>query len=366
MLYKRKNVYWLDLRIGGKRVRQSTGTTDRQQASELYAKIVHDSWRHEKLNEPPPRLFEEAGLRWMKDKAHKKSIKDDAQRLRFWLGHFSGRPIHTITADMAYDALQGLKTHRGGIPAPATRNRYLVLLQAILRKAVKWGWIKYAPAFEMEQERNKRVAYFTPEQARLLLRHLPEKHQAPTALAFLTGMRKSNIYGLRWDHVDLTRGVCWVQADEAKGGRNLTVPLNADARAIFEKLLASRPEGEVKVFNHPPIYKDAWDRAVKAAGLPAGLRFHDTRHSFASWHIMAGTDKKTLQELAGWASPAMLERYVHLADSHLAAASERLNGTFWSHGRFSSSSSLPQVVDLFGSPGRTRTSDQRINRGSKE
>ena len=61
------------------------------------------------------------------------------------------------------------------------------------------------------------------------------------------------------------------------------------------------------------------------AGLPEGFRFHDIRHTFATWLIEDGTDKKTVQDLCGWLSPAMIENYVHLPAAHLLEASERLS-----------------------------------------
>lgn len=327
MLYKRGKTYWIDITVGGRRVRRSAGTSDRKAAQELHAKLSNQAWRQESLGEKPRRVFDEAALRWLQDKAHKRSIKSDAQRIVYWRKHFDGLFIDQITADMIYEKVSKLQTRYGRQPSNATKNRYAVLIQSILRRAVKWGWLTHAPMLEMLPENNKRKTFYTPEQARLLLAHLPEAHKAPVALAFLTGLRKSNVYGLRWDAVDLKRGLAWVHADEAKAGKNITVPLNSDAKALLAGLLAKRVGDHPLVFGDlKPILTKAWRRTLKEAGIPPGLRFHDTRHSFASWHIMAGTDKKTVQELAGWTSPAMIERYVHLTDDHLAGASERLSG----------------------------------------
>jgi integrase len=327
MLYKRGKTYWLDITVGGRRLRRSAGTTDRKAAQELHAKLSTQAWRQDQLDEKPRRIFEEAAVRWLNDKAHKRSIKSDAQRIVYWRGHFGGMFLDQITADMIYEKVNALQTRYGGKPANATKNRYAVLIQSILRRAVKWGWLTHAPMLEMLPENNKRKTFYTPEQARKLLAHLPDAHKAPVALAFLTGLRKSNVYGLRWDAVDLQRGVAWVHGDEAKAGRNITVPLNTDAKALLAGLLERRTNDNPLVFGGlNAILTKAWRRALKDAGIPPGLRFHDTRHSFASWHIMAGTDRKTVQELCAWASPAMLERYVHLTDGHMADASERLTG----------------------------------------
>ena len=66
-----------------------------------------------------------------------------------------------------------------------------------------------------------------------------------------------------------------------------------------------------------------WEAACKRAGVP-GFRFHDLRHTWASWHAMAGTPLSVLQELGGWHSPQMVQRYAHLAPEHLVAAAEKV------------------------------------------
>jgi hypothetical protein len=74
--------------------------------------------------------------------------------------------------------------------------------------------------------------------------------------------------------------------------------------------VADSPTG--KVSNH------AWRKACTRAGV-SWLRFHDLRHTWASWHVQAGTPLPVLQELGGWASLAMVQRYAHLGRSHVAA-----------------------------------------------
>ena len=62
----------------------------------------------------------------------------------------------------------------------------------------------------------------------------------------------------------------------------------------------------------------AWYKALKRARIEA-FRFHDLRHTWASWHVQNGTPLHVLQELGGWETPAMVRRYAHLASEHLAA-----------------------------------------------
>src|SRR5437764_7663368 len=76
----------------------------------------------------------------------------------------------------------------------------------------------------------------------------------------------------------------------------------------------------------------AWYAALEKAGIE-DFRFHDLRHTWASWHVQSGTPLFALQELAGWETERMVRRYAHLAANHLAAyvANAQIQGTFLAH-----------------------------------
>jgi integrase len=67
----------------------------------------------------------------------------------------------------------------------------------------------------------------------------------------------------------------------------------------------------------------AWERALRRTGIE-NFRFHDLRHTWASWHVMSGTRLQELMELGGWKSFEMVLRYAHLAPEHLANAAKRI------------------------------------------
>ena len=159
-----------------------------------------------------------------------------------------------------------------------------------------------------------------------------------------TGLRESNIRLLEWSQVDLERSLAWVHADQANAGKDISVPLNIDAmdtlagqigvhkRWVFavprwaetaakgQKAYQTADSPTGKVSNH------AWRKACIRAGLPT-LRFHDLRHTWASWHVQAGTPLPVLQALGRWASLAMVQRYAHLGQSHVADWAGNVLGT---------------------------------------
>ena len=218
-------------------------------------------------------------------------------------------------------------------PTPATINRHLAQLSAVLHYARSRGWLTSVPPIAKAPEPAKRVTWLTQQQAADLLAQLPPHLAAMAAFALATGLRESNVRLLRWEQVDIGRAVAWFEADQMKAGRTHTVPLNPQAlhvlklqsgvhkRWVFPVPRWETTNGKARVVLDEPTGKvsnHAWRKACIRAGLPT-LRFHDLRHTWASWHVQAGTPLPVLQALGGWASLSMVQRYAHLGADHVAA-----------------------------------------------
>jgi integrase len=230
-----------------------------------------------------------------------------------------------ITRAWAAEQIEGLITRKGTPASNGTRNNYVITLRSVLSTACKeWEWIDQVPTFRTYGDKREasKMLIATPAQAKALLEVLPPQLRAAVGFAFMTGLRKSNVFGLTWDRVDLARGVCWVQPIDTKAGNLIVCPINSAARALLEQ--QPRVAGESRVFPVEPPCFHQWRRYTKRAGLPEGFRFHDIRHTFASWAAMDGVDRKTLQDMGGWKTPAMIDNYVHLPVDHLVNAAERL------------------------------------------
>ena len=129
---------------------------------------------------------------------------------------------------------------------------------------------------------------------------------AVVTVALNTGMRRGEILGLTWDRVDFARGV--VLLEITKSGRRREVPMN---RAVYDVLAPlARPEATGRVFG-PGTGCRAFPNALERAQL-GDFRFHDLRHTFASWLVMRGRPLKEAQELLGHATITMTMRYAHL------------------------------------------------------
>ena len=111
------------------------------------------------------------------------------------------------------------------------------------------------------------------------------------------------------------------------------MPLNATALEVLRRQLGKH---RVRVFTYAgkPLGSAntlAWRKALKRAGIE-NFRWHDLRHTWASWHRQAGTPTHELQRLGGWRSSMMVERYAHLAPDHLARAANQLDSLSGGYG----------------------------------
>jgi integrase len=119
--------------------------------------------------------------------------------------------------------------------------------------------------------------------------------------------------------------LAWVHADQGKARKAIPVPLNAEAVLLVRKRLGKHAT-HVFSYRGMPITQvstKAWYAGLERAGIK-DFRWHDLRHTWASWHVQQGTPLFTLQELGGWESAEMMRRYAHLAADHLVPYAERL------------------------------------------
>jgi integrase len=321
---KRGAVWWLDFTTpSGERVRRSAETADKTEAQELHDKVKAEAWRVQKLGSHPIHTWNEAVVRWLIEQSHKASIESDKIHLRWLDRHLNGVDLTSISRAML-DNIAAAKLAEG--VSPATVNRVMEVLRAILRKcADEWEWIERAPKVRMLKEPSRRIRFLTRSEAQRLLRNLPPHLADMAAFALATGLRRANVTGLRWDAVDLENRRAWVHPDEAKARRAIPVPLNEDAVAVVQRQIGKHRE-LVFSFRGKAIRQvstKAWYAALDRAGI-ADFRWHDLRHTWASWHVQGGTPLFALQDLGGWESAEMVRRYAHLAADHLAPWADRL------------------------------------------
>ena len=369
-IFRRGSVWYADFTApDGKRIKQSLGTEDKRQAQELHDRLKAEQWRIERLGDFPDVTFDDACLRWLEEKAHKKSLDADKGRIGFWLIHFQGVLLKNISEAKIYAAVSkmtnrkhrdnweskaGSLRRRGELVEPfvevpvsiSTKAKHLALMKAIMRAAEKdWKWIERGPVIKVPQERGKRVRWLEPHEAVRLINECSEPIKSIVVFALATGLRRSNIVDLQWQDVDLQRKVAWIHPEESKSGQAIGVALNDTAcrllrsqignhkKWVFVHQKSSTRSDGTKAAEVRKMRVDgntAWRLALKRSGIE-NFRFHDLRHTWASWLVQAGVPLTVLQEMGGWESIEMVQRYAHLAPRHLSAHAKQIDSIFDGH-----------------------------------
>lgn len=347
----------------GKRIRRSLETSDKRQAQELHDQLKAEAWRVEKLGGYPSVTFDDACLRWLQEKEHKKSLDDDKTKIEYFLQFFSGKLLSSITETDILKATSGMinRKHKevweikaasakkkGAKIAPykpkpatqATKDRYLAFLRSLFRAAVNdWKWIGKSPTIKVRQKKEIRVRWLTKEEATTLIQCMPDVMKPVVMFALATGLRRSNILNLEWTQIDLQRKVAWIHPEDTKGGKAIGVALNETACRVLRMQIGKHQQ---YVFVHTEAWhradgsptakvrkmrvddNTAWSTGLRRAGI-TNFRFHDLRHTWASWLVQAGVPLTALQEMGGWESIEMVQRYAHLAPNHLVEHARRID-----------------------------------------
>jgi integrase len=308
-LYRVGNIWYYYLTINGERIRNSTGETDRKKAQQ-----VHDEIKA-KLQQRRLAGFTLAdALRiWLTDKPRSEKEKS---AIRVLLKCYPSRPVSDVIPHELVASLKGRKD--------STINRTINIVNAALKLAHdqgKCGEIK----IKRKAVPATRLRFLTKEEWEELEKQLPEHARAIAGFAIATGLRYSNVVGLKWRYVDIERHLVWVDSVDSKSRKTISVPLSSKA---IEVLKAQEGKHKEYVFTYKgkPVesIKNSWNRALVRAGIDvvdgkSTFRFHDLRHTWASWHVQRGTPLAVLKELGGWHSMELVMRYAHLAPEHLRA-----------------------------------------------
>lgn len=212
--------------------------------------------------------------------------------------------------------------------SPASINRELELLRAAMNYAadvhgqpvprIVWTKIKL-------KEADKRVRYLTlKEYQRLLVAASDDEMRLMVTLACASGLRRENLRGVGWHQIDLLNGRITVVA---KGGINREVRLSGEPLETLRRYAATgqrKRNGKLEGPAFPmPNWRKRWERTRAAAGLP-NYRWHDHRHTFASWARMAGVDIADIADALFHSSIQMTTRYAHITPEHASTAWSRV------------------------------------------
>lgn len=243
--------------------------------------------------------------------------------------------------------------------SPTTCNYYINTLKGAMSRAVEWGLIERHDLGKVKALKNDNaiVRFLSQDEEKRLREALAIRNQRNkdertsgnkfreergyetlldlsnfrfvdhlepiVLLAMNTGMRRGELFGLKWSEVQLSQQFLTVHASNAKSGKGRHIPLNKEAFSVLsdwkEQGFSSTYVFEGEKDKPLTDIKKAWNKLLEDAQIH-NFRFHDLRHHFASKLVMAGVDLNTVRELLGHSDLKMTLRYAHLAPEHKAAA----------------------------------------------
>jgi integrase len=336
-IYLRGRTWWLDFLHAGRRhyVRLGKGI-NRTVAGELANVKRAGILKGEAGIGGPKRkdlLFDKAAdefLAWATAEKRPKTAKIYGECLTQLKRSFAGKRLSELHPFLI-EKHRRIRLEAGAKVMP---NRELSVLRAIFNRAVALGTYEGddpVKAVKRLKESEGRTRFLEPAEETALLAALGEPHRTLVLVGLHAGLRvRAEALSLTWESIDLRRGLLIVQGAFAKTGKTRTVPINSMLRAALAGLkktatsehVFTRRDGEP-----PRALRTVFMNACTEAKL-VDVTPHVLRHTFASRLAMAGVDLRTIQELGGWRSLKMVERYAHLSPSHKAEAVERLVSNF--------------------------------------
>jgi len=324
-VYKRGDNWWIDFYASGKRVREKIGPIKKLAENALAKRrteVVENKY-FDIDNTPRVRLKEFADS-FLNSycKPNKVSWFNDDTYLRQVLEFFGDVYLDEITPEM----IENLKAHRLNEGAkPATVNRILACLRTMLNKAIEWGKLKDTPMKKVKlfKEDNIRTRFLAKEELERLLDNCPIHLKNIVVFAINTGMRRGEILNLKWSNIDFRNKCIHVEKTKSKTPR--VIPINS----ALERLLINIRENSISEYvfcyhkNKIDSVKTGFNSAMRKARIN-DFRFHDLRHTFASYLVMNGVDINTVKELLGHKKIEMTLRYSHLSQDHKLRAVETL------------------------------------------
>jgi integrase len=266
-----------------------------------------------------------------------KNGSNTKQQLLWWKSKLGAYALSDVGAPQVVQLRNELlltKTRRGTLMSPATVVRYLAALSHSFTIAVKdWGWLDDSPMRKVTKpkEARGRERFLSEDERNGLLtacRASSSKFLHPVVvLALSTGMRRGEVMALRWPRVDLKRGR--ILLHDTKNGFSRAVPLAELAKEIISKLSEDRRIDTDLLFcgknpKKPVDLTKPWKTAVSRAKL-TDFRFHDLRHSTASYLAMNGASTLEIADVLGHKTLQMVKRYSHLANSHTSSVVTSMN-----------------------------------------
>ncbi|SFH01845.1 Site-specific recombinase XerD [Methylobacterium gossipiicola] len=328
-VYRRGDVWWVRFRMGGAHIRRSAKTSKKSEAQALLAKLMEEHAQAARGEVLPRHLLTEAIERFFEEVRLKtgtiETYRYNARTLTRILG-----PLHLDEIDRRVIA-EFVTIRKRTEVADATIRRDLAFLGSVFTMAERWGWVVTSPVTKAVKkalkESRPRTRYLTRDEFVRLHDAASASLKPILVLAVETGLRKEELLSLTMTSIDLRRRELHLEV--TKSGRPRLVPLSRAALVVIREMLEqrSRPRSPYLLCRSDGRRvgdpRKAFEGACERAKIK-DFRWHDLRHTFASWWVQDGGDLYRLSRILGHATLQMTARYGHLRTDDLHEEIERV------------------------------------------
>lgn len=295
--------------------------------------------RHFKTSAAKKHTFKQLCDRYTREILPQKprSIATQKSQIEWWKEKLGSYLLSDLTPSLLTEYRNKILTEenaRGEKRSISTANRYCTAISHCFTTAVKeWEWMQENPMLKISKfkEPKGRTRFLDDDERERLLKVCKES-QSPflyllVVLALSTGARKMEILGLKWQDVDLERGL--IILHDTKNGDKRSLPLVSVAKDLMQQHFENRNKNINLIFpaknlKEPIDIRTPFETALKRAKIK-DFKWHDLRHSCASYLAMNGATLAEIAGVLGHKTLAMVKRYSHISDSHTAEVVERMN-----------------------------------------
>lgn len=316
-VYKVGKTWYVDYYYDGRRVRKAIGTKKEAEMAltAIKADILRGEYRFKRERSIKFEDFADEYLRYAK--ANKKSWKSDRVLLNRLVPFFRGKKLSKITPRLIEEyklkrISECKQRNKNKKVKPSSVNRELSCLKFMFSLAERWKLVNDNPVKEVRLFKEQKIAMkiLTEDEAEKLIHNSCEHLKPIIILALHTGMRRGEIFKLKWNDIDFNKHFIYVK--ETKSNVMRKVPMNS---FVADTLKRIKREGDYVFYNpktkdHITDVKKAFRAACRRAGIK-DLRFHDLRHSAATSMVTGGIDLVTVAEILGHSDIKTTMRYAH-------------------------------------------------------
>ncbi len=335
-LVKRGEFWHIDKVIKGRRVCQSTGTSELEEAQSFLARMMEEHRQATVYGVRPKRTFREAATKYLME-SQKSSLRDDALHLKL---------LDDYIGDLAIDLVHmgALQTYIEKRNAEGVKNRTInyalqtvrhILNLAALEWRDEYGltWLVTPPKIKLLKQQDAREPYpMSWEEQTRLFKELPDHLVKMALFKVNTGCREQEVCSLRWEWEEripeLNTSIFVIPAHAVKNRSQRVVVLNSVAKSVIEELRGQHAEfvftykgNRVSTMNNT-----AWQKARKRAGLTQ-VRIHDLKHTFGRRLRAVNVSFEDRQDLLGHKSSRITTHYSSAELKNLIAAAEKACGS---------------------------------------